>query len=87
MTADFELNEDHLAPLLDSINQLDLSEPQDAATQLNEQYPLTNTLIEVKTAMLAGVENKPCHKGEAPVQFSRLKRTPTNIISALMPYS
>ena len=81
MSTPFEINENHLQPLLELITQLDLNDPKNARDQLNTHYPLTHELIgNIKTAMLAGVENQTmCHKGEAPVQFSRaFKANPEN---------
>ena len=74
MSTSFELNETHLQPLLEFINELDLNDPQGAREQLNKRYPLSHEFIaKIKTTMLDGVANKTmCHKGEAPVQFSRV---------------
>ena len=74
MSTLFELNAEKLQPLLSFITALDVNNPQEAKKQLDSQYPLEHELIRnIKTAMQAGIKNQTlCHRGEPPVQFSRV---------------
>lgn len=74
MSTPFELNAENLLPLLQYISTLDVNDAQEAKRQLNAQYPLGQELIEnIKNAMQEGIENQTlCHRGEPPVQFSRV---------------
>ena len=74
MSTPFELNAENLQPLLGFIATLDVNNPQEAKNQLDAQYPLGHELINnIKTAMQTGIESQTlCHRGEPPVQFSRV---------------
>ncbi|MBL92527.1 MAG: DUF4863 domain-containing protein [Myxococcales bacterium] len=74
MSTPFELDSKHLQPLLDFIANLNVNHPEEAKKQLDSQYPLGNELINnIKNAMQAGIEDQTlCHRGEPPVQFSRV---------------
>ncbi len=63
-----------LAPLLDFVAGLDLSDPTAARAQLERAYPLEGVFLrELRAAMEAGVAaGTLCQNGESPVRWSRM---------------
>ena len=74
MSTTFELNAQNIAPLLQFIATLDATQPKEAKTKLEKEFPLEHELIQnIKSAMQEGIANQTlCHRGEPPVQFSRV---------------
>ena len=74
MSTTFELNAQNIAPLLQFIATLDATQPKEAKTKLEKKFPLEHELIQnIKSAMQEGIANQTlCHRGEPPVQFSRV---------------